>query len=418
MIRHLYLHIPFCPRVCPYCNFYVQPADRRLSVPLVEALLAEHRWWRDHADLRPDTIYLGGGTPSALDTRSLEKLLTALHTAHNPQEFTIEINPTTLSAEKAAMLRGLGVTRASLGAQSFHPGELLTLGRQHSPERIVATYHILRDAGFDNINLDLIFGTPGGTEHDWAATLRRALDLAPEHISAYCLTYEEDTPFFERVASGQWARPDPEREEHLMRLTQRTLTAAGFTQYEVSNYARPGFESRHNIAYWRGADYLGLGPGAVSTLAALRWKNIPNVETYTSAWLNNKNTGANHALQAQSILLNQQNQKTRQTPESPNKSGNNFNPQKETRWIEPLLAANPCPRVELEHLDPTTLHKERLMLGVRTAEGIPRQPDLEPLLTRLTEAGFITLDHTRARPTPEGLLRADALATEIFQHME
>ncbi len=382
VIEHLYVHIPFCPRVCPYCNFFVQPADRRLSAPLVDALITQHRWWRDHSDLRPRTLYLGGGTPSALDTRSLERLMRALLEQVEPEEVTLEVNPTTVSLEKALLLRDLGVNRISLGAQSFQAEELRTLGRQHTPERITATYELLRHAGFRNINIDLIFGTPGGSEQHWAQTLQHTLALRPEHISAYCLTYEEDTPFFERVASGQWAHPDPEREARLFRQAQQVLTAAGYGQYEVSNYARPGYHCRHNSAYWRGQDYLGLGPGAVSTLSGWRWKNIPHVEIYTATW-----SHASPLTTLQSVTL------------------------------APGLALAGSV-VDLEALDAQTLRRERLMLGIRTAEGIVCERDLTPLLARLADVGLIHIDRQRAYPTLEGFLQADAIAQELFQAVD
>ena len=194
-------------------------------------------------------------------------------------EFTLEVNPATVTAEKAAAWREAGVNRISLGAQSFDATLLKTLGRQHAPEDIPATIELLRWHGFDNINLDLMFALPGQSEGQWEETLRAALACAPRHISAYALTYEEDTPFFEKLSTGEW-RQDEQREITMFERTRTALAKAGLFDYEISNFALPGFESRHNLAYWRGAEYLGLGPSACSTIGGLRWRNVPNTAAY------------------------------------------------------------------------------------------------------------------------------------------
>ena len=181
------------------------------------------------------------------------------------QEFTLEVNPATVTPEKAAAWRAAGVNRISLGAQSFDAEMLKLLGRQHAPDDIAETCALLREHGFENINIDLMFALPGQSEAKWEETLRAALACAPKHISAYALTYEEDTPFFEKLQQGEW-RQDEAREIAMFERTRDVLGAAGLVDYEISNFARPGFESRHNLAYWRGADYLGLGPSACSTI--------------------------------------------------------------------------------------------------------------------------------------------------------
>ena len=181
-------------------------------------------------------------------------------------------------------MRQAGVSRISLGVQSFDDGLLHLLGREHSAAQAEATFHLLRRAGFENLNLDLMFGLPGQTLAQWEATLRRAVALGPDHISAYCLTYEEDTEFFLRHARGEF-RTDPDADADFFVLAGELLGAAGFAQYEVSNYARPGFESVHNRAYWSGQNYLGLGPSAVSTMGLRRWQNVKDYRAYTDRLL-------------------------------------------------------------------------------------------------------------------------------------
>lgn len=359
VVEHLYVHVPFCPRVCPYCAFYVMPADRRRTGPLVDALLEELRFRGRSMEVRARTIYLGGGTPSALATGDLERLIVGLgELAGRPVEFSIEVNPTTLSAEKAAMLRGHGVNRVSLGAQSFDGGALATLGRQHGPAKIRRTFEILRGAGFQNIGLDLIFGVPGQSEERWWETLAAAVSLGPEHISAYCLTYEEDTPFFDRLAAGEWVR-DEAKEARLFLGTRRALEDAGYVAYEVSNFARAGHESEHNLAYWRGRDYLGIGPSAVSTVGGRRWRSVADLGRYLEAW----------------------------------RSGD---------W----------PEEDVEEIDDDLRRRERAMFGLRTREGVEVQ-GFEEELAGLRVAGYAEVCGGRWTLTEEGLLRADAVA-ELF----
>ena len=192
-----------------------------------------------------------------------------------PREFTLEVNPATVTPEKAAAWRAAGVNRISLGAQSFDAEMLKVLGRQHAPGDIAETCALLREHGFDNINIDLMFALPSQAEAKWEETLQAALACAPQHISAYALTYEEDTPFFEKLQRGEW-RQDEEREIAMFERTREVLAAAGFIDYEISNFAQTGFESQHNLGYWRGADYLGLGPSACSTIGDQRWRNVPD----------------------------------------------------------------------------------------------------------------------------------------------
>jgi oxygen-independent coproporphyrinogen-3 oxidase len=282
VIEHLYAHIPFCPKVCPYCSFYKEASDRNKTRAFLDAMLLEAE--SHAATLRPRTIFFGGGTPSALSTSQLEYLLGGLRERLDfsaVTEWTLEMNPATVSLEKARALLDLGVNRISMGVQSWHDGELKILGRVHTAAQAERSYRILREAGVPNVNLDLIFGVPGQSRESWRASLERTLALEPDHISAYCLTYEEDTEFFLRLQRGEM-RPDEGLDADLFELTMDLLGAAGYAQYEISNHAKPGRECRHNLAYWTAADYIGLGPSAFSTVGESRWKNVSDTSDYVA----------------------------------------------------------------------------------------------------------------------------------------
>lgn len=280
-ISHLYVHIPFCTHICPYCAFHKEKNLLPAMKAFLPALQQEIAWAAQNFDLQPDTAFFGGGTPSALSLSQLEELFTAWPWRNIP-EFTFEANPMTFSMEKATRLRQWGVNRISLGVQSFDNGLLQLLGRTHRRDDIPRTMDLLRAAGFTNINLDLMFSLPGQTLAQWEDSLQQALALQPEHISTYNLTYEEDTDFLRKHESGEFQSSETTDRDHFS-LAMDLLEAAGYGQYEISNFAKPGFESRHNHAIWEGKDYLGLGPSAVSTVGRLRWKNIPDTLRYTSS---------------------------------------------------------------------------------------------------------------------------------------
>ena len=282
-VGHIYVHIPFCARICPYCAFYKDLLDRSQTSRFCEALLGELAGRDCHARrLVPSTVYFGGGTPTALNIAQLELLLRGFHETLDLSElveWTIEANPGSVSARKAAVLKKFGVNRISLGVQSWDDELLKLLGREHNAEQAEESFRILRDAGFANINIDLMFGLPGQTVDQWRATLRETIALQPEHISTYCLTYEEDTEFFLRHARGEF-RQDADADAEFFEMTMAIVEDAGYRHYEISNYARPGFESVHNRAYWRGEDYLGIGPSAVSTIGMQRWQNVCDYRAY------------------------------------------------------------------------------------------------------------------------------------------
>jgi oxygen-independent coproporphyrinogen-3 oxidase len=282
MIRHIYVHIPFCARICPYCAFYKTLMDRSQTQRFCQAILRELEQHVASRKILPWTIYFGGGTPTALATSQLEFLLRGFRERldlSEVKEWTIEANPGSVSARKADMLQRFSVNRISLGVQSWDEQLLKILGREHNAQQAEKSFFILRDAGFSNINIDLMFGLPGQTREQWRATLEKTIALQPEHISAYCLTYEEDTEFFLRHSRGE-LRSNADIEADFFEMTMSILEDAGYEHYEISNYARPGFSSVHNPAYWAGEDYLGIGPSAFSTRGLQRWQNIPDYREY------------------------------------------------------------------------------------------------------------------------------------------
>jgi len=304
-IRHLYVHIPFCARICPYCAFYKDLLDRSQTSRFCEGIMRELEQHQGEASSRlrkatvcqpgsprrtgdrrsllvPSTIYFGGGTPTALNIAQLEFLLRGFHEQLDLSElveWTIEANPGSVSARKAAILKKFGINRISLGVQSWDDHLLKLLGREHNAQQAEHSFHLLRAAGFSNINIDLMFGLPGQTIDQWGLTLEKTIALQPDHISAYCLTYEEDTEFFLRYACGEF-RQDTDMDAEFFEVAMSILEDAGYEHYEISNYARPGFSSAHNRAYWLGKDYLGIGPSAVSTVGMRRWQNVCDYRTY------------------------------------------------------------------------------------------------------------------------------------------
>ena len=363
-MSHLYFHIPFCAKLCPYCSFYVDTHFKNKSQAFLDALLCELDLLQKRFFIRPKTIYFGGGTPSSLSLSQIRFLLEGLHRQldlEELEEWTFEVNPATVSLDKARLLRELGVNRMSMGVQSWDDTILKTLGRIHTGSQAEQTFHVLREAGFENISLDLMFAVPGQSRAQWKRTLKRTIALEPEHISSYCLSYEEDTEFLKKLNAGELIQ-DEAWDADLFEMTMDTLGEAGFLQYEVSNYARPGYESKHNFAYWRGDNYLGLGPGAFSTHGCERWQNIADTVLYT-----------------QRILAG-----------------------------EPTLSFK-------EEVNERIRTGERLAFSLRTNLGLPLDA-LVPWQEQVDEfisIGLLQLKHDRAYLTRKGKLLADSVA-EIF----
>jgi len=362
LIEHLYIHIPFCPNICPYCAFYKESAGRERVETFLDALLKEAEHWSER--LHPRTIFFGGGTPSALSLPQFEKLLGGLRALLDLsalEEWTIEMNPATVAADKAALLLDAGINRVGMGVQSWDDAVLKSLGRTHDAGKAEESFRILRQAGFDNLSIDLIFGVPGQTLESWRSSLERSLRLAPEHLSAYGLTYEEDTEFFRKLGCGEMT-PDEGLEADQFELTATLLGNSGYLQYEVSNYALPGRESLHNSSYWAGKDYLGLGPSAFSTVGSRRWRNIRETGIYS----------------------------------------------------ETTLAGKTAVDFE-EEVTEELKSKERAAFGMRTLSGLPAEDAAlwESDLLRLQGQGLVNLAGKRWIPTPRGRLLADTVA-EIF----
>jgi oxygen-independent coproporphyrinogen-3 oxidase len=270
----LYVHIPFCPQHCPYCAFAVLTGHTKLYERYVEAVCAEIRQWQHLAVRGPlHTVFFGGGTPSMLEPVQVQRILdTAAATLGlmPDAEITLEANPSTAESARFAAFRSLGCNRLSLGVQAFNDADLKTLGRQHSAAEAEHAYATARQAGFSNLNLDVIFSIPGAPRTHWQQTLQRVIALRPEHVSTYSLTIEEGTRFAQRSQQGR-SRPVSEADDAwAYAWAMEALAAAGYEQYEVANFARPGYRSRHNWGYWHGAAYLGVGLAAHSFLDGQR----------------------------------------------------------------------------------------------------------------------------------------------------
>jgi oxygen-independent coproporphyrinogen-3 oxidase len=363
-VRHLYVHLPFCAQRCGYCDFVTVVGHGGEHGRYVDALLAELAL--EHGALAPEleTVFLGGGTPSFTAAAELERVLAALPRA---EEVTVECNPETVTPELAALLRRAGVTRISLGAQTFSARLLAVLERVAGPDDVRRSVHHLRDAGFDNISLDLIYGIPGQSAADLDADLEQALALEPEHLSCYELEAKPGTRF--TVHHGAELERQSDNLEGYFERVVACLTGAGYRWYETANFCRVEPErdlrARHNLAYWHAVDYLGLGIGAVSTVAGERWTNKPSLARYCAA-----------------------------------------------------LERGEAPPRETELLDEPTRSAERVMLGLRLDEPLALE-GLEPALDggaleRLTRLGLVERRQRSLRLTPRGRFLGGGVTAELL----
>ena len=288
VVQHLYVHVPFCAHKCEYCAFYSEVPRGDLMDRYVAAL--GHEFELVAADLRPRTIFFGGGTPSLLTVRQWDTLLTRMAALNllGAEEFTVECNPATVSADKARLLRGAGVNRISMGVQSLDEALLDRLGRIHSRSQVFDSFAALRAAGFANLNLDLMFAIPGQNLAVWQTTLREALALGSEHLSSYEVIYEEDTPLFAQLKAGRFD-VDEDLACDMYEALVDAAGGAGLRQYEVANFARhagpgpavvPDHACQHNVNYWRGGSFHGLGPGATGCVRGVRTRNWANTGLY------------------------------------------------------------------------------------------------------------------------------------------
>ncbi len=282
----LYLHIPFCARKCAYCDFLSFPQGRGVQERYVEKLIEEIAYsGAAFHDATVSSVFVGGGTPSILESAQIVRIFEALRThfrIEETAEISMEANPGTVTEEKLRDYRRAGINRLSFGLQSADDGELRALGRIHTYEEFLEGYRLARKCGFDNINVDLMSALPLQTVDSWLATLRTVAALEPEHISAYSLIIEEGTPFYEQYGDGRGdgILPDEDAEREMYHQTKRVLRELGYERYEISNYAKPGRECRHNIGYWSAVPYLGLGLGASSYIDGGRFNNTADLETY------------------------------------------------------------------------------------------------------------------------------------------
>jgi oxygen-independent coproporphyrinogen-3 oxidase len=285
----LYIHFPFCIRKCLYCDFNSVAGAEIPQQAYTDALVGEMELRRETlpGGVTASTLYLGGGTPSLLEPAQVERIIAAacrLFSLEPGAEITMEANPGTVNREKLSAYRSTGVNRLSLGIQSFSDDMLALLGRVHSAQEGIASFAAAREAGFANIGIDLIHSLPGQTPEHWRAELERAILLQPEHVSAYGLTIEAGTPFHAMERSGELALPEEESSAEMFENTSELLCETGYEHYEISNFALPGFRSRHNQVYWQRGDYLGFGAGAHSFLSSphsgRRWKNPDDPESY------------------------------------------------------------------------------------------------------------------------------------------
>lgn len=280
----LYVHIPFCQTKCPYCDFNTYAAIEPLMPQYVAALRAEITQWGAVLG-RPavSSVFFGGGTPSYLPEGDLTALMQAIGSSFeitSGAEITVEANPDDLSPGKLESIRSAGINRLSIGVQSLDDGLLEVLGRRHSAQDALRAYSAALSAGFDNISLDLMYGLPDQTLDQWQETVAAIVDLQPTHVSMYCLTLEGGTPMEKAISSGTTSDPDPDLAADMYLAAEDAMQRTGYRHYEISNWAMPGRESRHNLTYWRNGQFLGVGPGAHSYLARTRFHNLRSPREY------------------------------------------------------------------------------------------------------------------------------------------
>ena len=365
-----YLHVPFCASSCDFCAFYQEQPER----PKIEGYLAsiEAEMAQSGVQIAGTTAFWGGGTPGLLPAEDLGRLgHSMVRLLGRPSEWSVELAPSSVRADKLAALKSAGVTRVSMGVQSFDPATLEALGRRHSLKQVREAWELVRAAGFASVNLDLIFAVPGQDEARWEADLREAVRLGPDHLSTYCLTFEEDTAMFVKLSKGK-VRIDRDLETRLYRRTWAVLEDAGYAQYEISNFAREGHACRHNLATWDMGEWVGFGPSAASQHAGRRWSNVADLD----------------------------------------------------RWAKGVAAGAPAVEQVVE-LSPALLLCDALVFGLRMNRGV-RPAALaarfgaalpagwDDLAARLAEEGLATWDGAALALTLEGRLVADAVGLEVM----
>jgi oxygen-independent coproporphyrinogen III oxidase len=376
----LYVHVPFCFHKCGYCDFYsiTRQTPERME-KFVDLILKESEiWTRDQSriKIRPRTVFFGGGTPSLLPLPQMRRLLRGLRRLFdfsNCDEWTVEANPATVSAEYCRMLVDEGVTRLSMGAQSFDRAELSLLERHHDPDDVPRSLQLARAGGFSRVNIDLIYAIPGQSLESWLRSLRNAIELGTQHISAYALTYEPNTPMAVRKRLGRIIGAPEKLELEMMQRTRLELSAAGYAAYEISNFSQPGEECRHNLIYWTGGNYLGVGPSAASHIEGWRWKNRPHLGEWERA-----------------------------------------------------VESGDLPAIDVEQLSPRQRAGELAMLALRLSRGLDladfaartgfnAEQLFDAAISRLQTAGLIRIESGAIRLSDVGLPLADGVAAEFLQ---
>ena len=283
----IYIHIPFCRKACHYCNFHFSTSLQN-TTDVLQAIEKEIELRSGEVTEEITTIYFGGGTPSLVDNTVIESLLAEIgrnFTINPKAEITLEANPDDISIEKAKSWKDIGINRFSIGIQSFEDNNLQWMNRAHNAIQSITAIDIIRETGFENFSIDLIYGTPGQTTEGWTKDLQTAIDLKIPHLSCYALTVEEKTALHNLIEKGEKENINPEKQAERFELLMKLTTAAGYHHYEISNFALPGYESKHNSAYWEGVPYLGIGPSAHSYDGIKRKWNIANNISYTKAIL-------------------------------------------------------------------------------------------------------------------------------------
>lgn len=369
----LYIHIPFCIKKCMYCDFLSIPFDEELSAHYIKALEREFYLRKDQSD-ELKTIYIGGGTPTTLSPELLRRLFKGIGVAFaisKNAEVSIEANPGTIDKEKIMLLKDCGVNRFSLGVQSFNDRELSLLERIHNASEAIKAFAVLRESGVKNLSIDLIYGIPGQTVQVWKDNLSKAIELGPEHISAYELTPEKGTPLHTAITENKLAKPDEDIILDMYYHTIDALRSAGYKHYEISNFARKGFESRHNMNYWNRGGYIGLGAGAHSFIGNRRCSNTCDIQKYISS------------LDAGSLAVEE----------------------------------------DVMITDKEAL-KEAIFLGLRKTEGLNAvkveedfSADLTLAATELITNGLIVSDGGMLRLTAKGMLVSNAVIVRMFEEL-
>jgi oxygen-independent coproporphyrinogen III oxidase len=363
--RHLYVHLPFCKHKCGYCDFNAYARLDGLMQPYVEALERELGFAAERYSFGPlSTVYFGGGTPSLMPAESIRRLLDRSRSLFGVQkgaEITLEANPASTDPAKLTTWREAGVNRLSIGVQGFDPRALAVLERRTDGAQARRAVRQAREAGFANLSLDLIYAVPFQTAESWRSTLRQAIELEPEHLSCYCLTFEEGTPLHRKLEKGLLPAVEGDAQWELMEMCQSELTGAGYRRYEVSSWSRPGFESRHNQSYWQCRPVYGAGCGAHSygrsADSSRRWWNWARPQEYISS----------------------------------------------AAFEE-----------EGETLDPRKTAAERIMLGLRTVDGLKPPAGFETALAELAAAGLITREGALVKPTQRGLALHNQVALAVL----